>query len=91
MSINDSPLYFVPRTWLSKPGQVGAAVEVALKQGYRHIDCAHAYGNEAEIGEALHKCFKEGMVRREEVFITSKLRCRLTGYLISTTPFFTIS
>ena len=61
-------------TWLSQPGEVGGAVETALKVGYRHIDCAHAYNNEAEIGESLQKCFKEGVVKREEVFLTSKLK-----------------
>lgn len=49
-------------------------MEIALREGYRHIDCALAYGNEAEIGEALQKCFKEGVVKREDVFVTSKLR-----------------
>lgn len=33
-------------TWLSKPGEVRAAVEFALRQGYRHVDCASIYFNE---------------------------------------------
>ncbi len=64
---------FGHRTWLSKPGEAGAAVETALKAGYRSIDCAHIYGNEAEIGEAIQRCFKEGVVKREDIFVTSKL------------------
>ena len=48
-------------------------MEAALKAGYRHIDCAHLYNNEAEVGEALQKCIKEGMCKREDVFITSKI------------------
>jgi alcohol dehydrogenase (NADP+) len=60
-------------TWKTSPGDVGAAVSTALQLGYRHIDCAAIYGNEAEIGAALAKAQREGQVRREELWITSKL------------------
>jgi diketogulonate reductase-like aldo/keto reductase len=56
-------------TWKSKPGQVEAAVELALRKGYRHLDCAAIYGNEAEVGAAI----VASGVARSDIFITSKL------------------
>ncbi|KAI0747587.1 NADP-dependent oxidoreductase domain-containing protein [Fomes fomentarius] len=55
--------------WQAAPNEVGQAVHAALKSGYRHIDDAWVYQNEAEVGQAL----KESGLPREEVWITSKL------------------
>jgi diketogulonate reductase-like aldo/keto reductase len=61
-------------TWRSPKGEVKAAVKYALTEaGYTHIDCASIYGNEKEIGEAFVEVFAEGKVKREDIFITSKL------------------
>ncbi|KAF3850894.1 hypothetical protein F7725_012666 [Dissostichus mawsoni] len=61
-------------TWKSAPGQVKQAVLAALDCGYRHIDCAAAYGNEQEVGGALSLRVGSGKaLRREDVFVTSKL------------------
>ena len=62
-------------TWLSEPGEVYNAVKTAIKEGYRHIDCASIYGNEKEVGRALNECFADGTVKRDEMWITSKLWC----------------
>lgn len=53
--------------------QVANAVYGAVQCGYRLIDCAAVYQNEAQIGEVLKNLFDDGVVRREELFITSKV------------------
>jgi alcohol dehydrogenase (NADP+) len=60
-------------TWKSKPGEVYAAVREAIRIGYRHIDCAAIYLNETEIGKAFKDAFAAGDVRREDLWVTSKL------------------
>jgi len=71
----------IPRLGLgvyqSPPGQATQkAVEYALKIGYRHIDTARIYNNESDVGTALRK----SGVKREEVFITTKLWNSDHGY-----------
>jgi alcohol dehydrogenase (NADP+) len=60
-------------TWKSRNGEVGEAIKIALNNGYRHIDCAAIYGNESEIGDAFKEVFDQGEIKREDVWITSKL------------------
>ncbi len=60
-------------TWKSKPGEVYEAVLEAIRVGYRHIDCAPIYENEPEVGQAFKKAFDDGLVKREELWVTSKL------------------
>ena len=48
-------------------------IDAILNKNYRHIDTASAYKNEEVIGEALQEVFASGKVKREEVFITTKL------------------
>ena len=57
-------------TWQTPDGDVAyQSVLDALKAGYRHIDTAAAYGNEASVGRAI----KDSGIPREELFVTSKL------------------
>ncbi|XP_061986924.1 NADPH-dependent aldo-keto reductase, chloroplastic-like isoform X2 [Populus nigra] len=65
-------------TWQSGGDLCVEAVKTALSVGYRHIDCAHLYGNEIEVGEALSEAFNASLMR-EDVFLTSKLYCTMNS------------
>ncbi|XP_050421302.1 uncharacterized protein LOC126833799 [Adelges cooleyi] len=60
-------------TWQAKDSELEAALNEALKAGYRHIDTATAYANEHVIGNVLKVWFESGQITRNDVFITSKL------------------
>jgi diketogulonate reductase-like aldo/keto reductase len=55
------------------PEQISEAVFGAIECGYRLIDCASVYQNEAQIGEVLQRVFAETSIKREDLFITSKV------------------
>jgi diketogulonate reductase-like aldo/keto reductase len=57
----------------SPPEEVSAAVDAALELGYRHIDTAYLYENEAAIGKILKKWFDSGRLKREDIFIVTKV------------------
>lgn len=54
-------------------GETAEAVYQAIKVGYRLIDTATIYGNERETGQGIKRAIDEGLVRREDLFVTSKL------------------
>ena len=64
-------------TWQVQNGpEAVSSVQTALELGYRHIDTAQGYGNEQSVGEAV----KRSGVKREEIFVTSKLTNSEHGY-----------
>ena len=55
------------------PDEVAAAVDGALRGGYRLFDCASVYGNEAQIGRIFRRAFADGVVRRDQMTVMSKV------------------
>lgn len=60
-------------TLIPDPLATMQATKTALEAGFRHFDCAERYRNEDAVGEAMQAAFTAGMIRREEVFVTTKL------------------
>jgi len=63
-------------TWMIDDGAVADVVREAVALGYRHIDTAQAYGNEAGVGEGV----RSSPVAREELFVTTKLDAGIKSY-----------
>ena len=60
-------------TLVSDTAETRNATKAAVGAGFRHLDCAERYRNEEEVGAALKELFAEGTVRREDLFVTTKL------------------
>jgi diketogulonate reductase-like aldo/keto reductase len=60
-------------TLIPDPIATQQATKTALEVGFRHFDCAERYRNEQAVGDAMRETFKAGTIRREEVFVTTKL------------------
>ncbi len=63
-------------TWFIKDDAAAQAVREAVDIGYRHIDTAQAYGNEAGVGEGVRTCG----LKREDIFVTTKLDAGIKSY-----------
>jgi diketogulonate reductase-like aldo/keto reductase len=60
-------------TLIPNPAATKQAVKTALEVGFRHFDCAERYRNEQAVGDAMHEVLQGGAVKREDIFVTTKL------------------
>jgi diketogulonate reductase-like aldo/keto reductase len=60
-------------TLIPDPLATEQAAKTALEVGFRHLDCAERYRNEAAVGDAMQVMVKAGPIRREDIFVTTKL------------------
>lgn len=69
---NQMPMFGLG-TWNAQGKELKDAVKAAIEAGYRHIDTAANYKNESLVGEAISECIEEQIVKREDLFVTTKL------------------
>lgn len=67
-------------TWRTPNETVDGLVETAIRAGYRHLDTAAKYANESGVGAGIRACVEQGVVRREELFVTTKVWNADRGY-----------
>jgi diketogulonate reductase-like aldo/keto reductase len=60
-------------TLIPDPSVTREATRIALEAGFRHLDCAERYRNEAAVGEAIQDAVRAGTLKREDLFVTTKL------------------
>lgn len=60
-------------TWKIPREATAETVYTAISGGYRHLDCACDYGNEVEVGQGIARAIDEGIVTRQDLWVTSKL------------------
>lgn len=60
-------------TWKVPKETTASVIETVLKTGYRHLDCACDYGNEKEVGQGIKNAIANGVVKRDDLWVTSKL------------------
>jgi diketogulonate reductase-like aldo/keto reductase len=60
-------------TLIHDPFETRQATKTALEVGFRNLDCAERYRNEEAVGDAMQAAFREGAIRREDVFVSTKL------------------
>src|ERR1700722_15815968 len=60
-------------TLIPDPVATRLDTRAALEAGFRHLDCAERYRNEAAVGDAIQDAFKAGTLERKELFVTTKL------------------
>jgi diketogulonate reductase-like aldo/keto reductase len=60
-------------TLIPDPVVTKQATRAALEAGFRHLDCAERYRNEAAVGDAIQEAFRAGTLQREDLFVTTKL------------------